>query len=76
LNLGPGELLLLFVVVLLLFAPAKLPALARSLGQAQREFRKGLKHGATGPASPSPSDTSSPEPTAGDGATHSTPRAD
>jgi sec-independent protein translocase protein TatA len=37
---GP-ELLIILLVVLLLFGGSKIPQLARSLGQAQREFRRG-----------------------------------
>lgn len=32
---------MILVIILLLFGGAKLPKLARSLGEAQREFRKG-----------------------------------
>ena len=39
---GPTELLIILIVVLVLFGGAKLPKLARSLGQAQREFREGV----------------------------------
>lgn len=42
---GPELLIILFVVVLL-FGGAKLPKLARSVGQAQREFKQGLSEGA------------------------------
>ncbi len=35
-NLGAPELVVILVIVLLLFGGAKLPKLARSLGQAQR----------------------------------------
>lgn len=42
---GP-ELIIILIVILLLFGGAKLPKLARSLGQAQNEFKKGLKEGA------------------------------
>ena len=45
-TLGPPELLIILVLVLLVFGGAKLPKLARSLGQAQREFRTGLSEGA------------------------------
>ena len=38
---GPPELLILLVVVLVLFGGSKLPKLARSLGEAQREFKHG-----------------------------------
>lgn len=40
-GLGAPELLIILVVVLVLFGGAKLPQLARSLGQAQKEFRSG-----------------------------------
>ena len=36
---GMGELLIILVVVLLIFGPTKLPALAKSMGQAVKEFR-------------------------------------
>ena len=45
-NLGPTELIVILVIVLLLFGGAKLPKLARSLGQAQKEFKDGLSEGA------------------------------
>lgn len=44
-NLGPTELLIILVVILVLFGGAKLPQLARSLGQAQKEFKDGLAEG-------------------------------
>lgn len=34
------ELIIVLVILLLLFGGAKLPKLARSIGQAQKEFRK------------------------------------
>jgi sec-independent protein translocase protein TatA len=40
-GLGTTELLIVLVVILLLFGGTQLPKLARSLGQAQREFNKG-----------------------------------
>lgn len=40
-GLGAPELLIILLVILLLFGGAKLPKLARSLGEAQREFKKG-----------------------------------
>jgi sec-independent protein translocase protein TatA len=39
-NLGGSELLLIFLIVLLLFGGAKLPSLARGLGQSIKEFKK------------------------------------
>jgi sec-independent protein translocase protein TatA len=62
-DIGAPELLIILLVVLLLFGGAKLPQLARSLGRAQGEFRKGLKDGARAdqastddPDTPSPTD--------------------
>ena len=43
-NLGAPELLIVLVVVLLLFGGAKLPKLARSLGEAKQEFERSTKH--------------------------------
>lgn len=38
--IGTSELIIILVIVLVIFGGAKLPKLARSLGQAQREFRQ------------------------------------
>ncbi len=46
-NLGPAELGILLVIALVLFGGAKLPQLARSLGEARREFE-----GASAPSAP------------------------
>ncbi len=42
-NLGGPELIIVLIIILVLFGGAKLPKLARSLGQAQKEFRDGVK---------------------------------
>ncbi|MCU0267366.1 MAG: twin-arginine translocase TatA/TatE family subunit [Acidimicrobiales bacterium] len=39
-GLGGGELILVFAVILLIFGGSQLPKLAKSLGQAQKEFKK------------------------------------
>lgn len=44
-NLGPAELGIVLVIILVLFGGAKLPKLARSLGQAQKEFKTGMDEG-------------------------------
>ena len=44
-SIGAPELLILLIVVLLIFGGAKLPKLARSMGQAQTEFKRGIKEG-------------------------------
>lgn len=41
---GP-ELIVVLVVVLVLFGGSQIPKLARNLGQAQKEFKKGLDEG-------------------------------
>jgi sec-independent protein translocase protein TatA len=43
-DVGPAELVIVLLIVLLIFGGAKLPSLARSMGQAAHEFRKGLRH--------------------------------
>lgn len=50
-NLGAPELLIILVIILLVFGGAKLPKLARSLGQAQKEFKDGVTEGGDGTAS-------------------------
>ena len=44
-NLGAPELLVILLVVLVIFGGSQLPKLARSLGSAQKEFKKGLHEG-------------------------------
>ncbi len=45
-GLGAPELLIVLALVVVLFGGAKIPKLARSLGQAQKEFKAGLEDGA------------------------------
>tara|TARA_B100000959_G_C14513439_1_gene432305 strand:- start:330 stop:527 length:198 start_codon:yes stop_codon:yes gene_type:complete len=42
-SLGPWEIVLIFVVLLLVFGGKKLPELARGLGQGLKEFKKATK---------------------------------
>jgi sec-independent protein translocase protein TatA len=42
-NVGSAELLIILAVLLVLFGGAKLPQLARSLGEAKRELAAGMK---------------------------------
>ena len=44
-NIGPTELIIVLAIVLLLFGSTRLPKLARSLGQASKEFKKGVDEG-------------------------------
>lgn len=41
-SIGPTELIIVLLVVLLLFGSTKLPKLARSIGEASKEFKKGV----------------------------------
>jgi sec-independent protein translocase protein TatA len=41
---GP-EVIVVLIVVLVLFGGSQIPKLARNLGQAQKEFKKGLDQG-------------------------------
>jgi sec-independent protein translocase protein TatA len=43
---GVDGIIVLIVVVLVLFGSTQIPKLARSLGSAQKEFKKGLDEGA------------------------------
>ena len=42
-GLGGPELMIILVIILLLFGGAKLPALAKGLGQSVKEFKKAAK---------------------------------
>ncbi len=46
--LSTNELLIVLLILLLVFGGAQLPKLARSLGQAQKEFKSGLDDGTKG----------------------------
>jgi sec-independent protein translocase protein TatA len=39
-NIGPGELILILVIVLIIFGPGKLPDIGNAIGRGVREFRK------------------------------------
>jgi sec-independent protein translocase protein TatA len=41
-SLGAPELIIILIIVLVLFGSTRLPKLARSLGQASKEFKKGI----------------------------------
>lgn len=48
-NIGAPEILIVAIVIVLVFGASQLPKLARSVGQAQKEFKQGLKEGAEDP---------------------------
>jgi sec-independent protein translocase protein TatA len=39
---GPGEIIILLVVALLVFGPKKLPEMGRSIGKGMREFKNSV----------------------------------
>jgi sec-independent protein translocase protein TatA len=43
--IGPWEIAIVLVLVLLIFGPRKLPELGSSLGKSIRGFKKGMKEG-------------------------------
>ena len=42
-GMGPTELMIVFGIFVLLFGGAKLPGLARSMGQSIKEFKDGMR---------------------------------
>lgn len=44
-NIGWGELLIIFVIVFLVVGGRRLPEIGRSMGRAIREFQRGLRGG-------------------------------
>ena len=41
-NIGPGELLVILIIALLLFGPKKLPELGKALGESIGSFKRSL----------------------------------
>jgi sec-independent protein translocase protein TatA len=60
-DIGPTELIIALVIILLLFGGKKLPEIARGLGRAQHEFKEGMQNPGAEPAAAS---TASTTPTA------------
>ena len=44
-GIGPPELVIVLVIVLVIFGGSQLPKLAKNLGKAQKEFKEGLTEG-------------------------------
>ena len=59
-NIGPLEIIIVLVIVLVIFGPKRLPDLGRSLGKGMREFKESVtgkdddKQLDTGDAKPEP----------------------
>ena len=83
---GEQGIIVLIVIAVVLFGSTQIPKLARSLGSAQKEFKKGLDEGANGksegaapPAAPlnqapqaAPAPAPAPAPPAADGSAGTT----
>ena len=59
-SVGPAELMVLVLIVLLLFGASRLPKLARSMREAREEFQKGSDEGSSPPAPPAAAPPASP----------------
>lgn len=51
-DIGPGELILLLLIALLIFGPSRVPELDRSLGKGIREFRQAIRGASANPSIP------------------------
>lgn len=47
-SIGPGELIVIFVVVLIIFGPKKLPEVGKALGETIKQFKKATSVDKTG----------------------------
>ena len=83
-NIGPGELIIILIIALVVLGPGKLPDVAASLGKGLREFRKAasdvteagkLDAPAQTPAAPAASQSAAP-PAAPPSATQPAPASD
>jgi sec-independent protein translocase protein TatA len=61
-NIGPTELIIVLVIVLLIFGPKRLPGLGRQLGSGMREFKDSI----TGKDSPDDDEKAADGSTPGD----------
>jgi len=53
-SFGPTELLIVLAIVFLLFGATRLPKLAKSLGEASKEFKKGVAESENEQNNPTP----------------------
>jgi sec-independent protein translocase protein TatA len=70
-NIGPGELILILIIALIILGPGRLPDVAASLGKSLREFRRA----ATDVSDAAKLDTASPQATTASPPTASAPSA-
>lgn len=48
-HLGPSELIIIFLIVIVLFGASRLPAIGKGLGEGIKNFKKGMKAGDEAP---------------------------
>ena len=53
-NIGPGELILILAVILVVFGPGKLPEIGGAVGRSFREFRRAASDLGDAPSSRTP----------------------
>ncbi len=58
-NIGPTELIIVLVIILVIFGPKRLPQLGRSLGGGMREFKNSITSKADDAAADEPGETAS-----------------
>jgi len=67
-NIGPQEMFILFLIIILLFGAKRIPEIGRSIGRGIQEFKKGMREGAvedttqTTPPAPAPTPPAAAEP--------------
>jgi sec-independent protein translocase protein TatA len=62
LGIGPLEIVIVLIIVLVIFGPKRLPDLGRSLGKGMREFKDSVTGNDKDELPPSPDNTGKPEP--------------
>ena len=59
-NIGPLEIIVVLIIVLVIFGPKRLPDLGRSLGRGMREFKDSVTGKDDEPKLPAATDTTAP----------------
>jgi sec-independent protein translocase protein TatA len=65
-NIGPLELVIVLLIVLVVLGPRRLPEIGRSLGSGMRQFKEGVANPGTDSANGS-AETDEPAPSLGSG---------